>query len=96
MSDTQKMRPVGNSGKPAALAWQTPFETPPFAEILPEHFLPASSGLCDHSAEIGRSPTIPRADFANTSPLERSGKLLSIVSACLRPGVGAPNRRSWR
>ena len=33
--------------------WQTPFETPPFGEIKPEHFLPAfDQAFADHSAEI--------------------------------------------
>ena len=64
--------------------WQTPFETPPFAEITPEHFLPAfEQAFADHSAEIAaitHDPATP--DFANTiTALERSGKLLSKVSA---------------
>src|SRR5229473_1144602 len=49
-------------------AWQTPFETPPFAEIAPEHFLPAfEQAFADHTAEITAityDPTTP--DFANT------------------------------
>src|SRR3977135_688024 len=69
---------------PLLKAWQTPFETPPFAEIAPEHFLPAfEQAFVDHSAEIAaitHDPSTP--DFANTiTALERSGKLLSKVSA---------------
>ena len=38
---------------PLLKAWQTPFETPPFAEIVPEHFLPAfEQAFADHSAEV--------------------------------------------
>src|SRR5438552_1061581 len=38
---------------PLLKAWQTPFETPPFDEILPEHFLPAfERAFADHSAEV--------------------------------------------
>ena len=38
---------------PLLMAWQTPFETPPFAEISPEHFLPAfERAFADHSAEV--------------------------------------------
>src|ERR1700716_1261507 len=69
---------------PLLKAWQTPFETPPFAEIAPEHFLPAfEQALVDHSAEVAAITHDPSApDFANTiTALERSGKLLSKVSA---------------
>ena len=38
---------------PLLKPWQTPFETPPFAEIEPEHFLPAfEQAFVDHAAEI--------------------------------------------
>ncbi len=86
---------------PLLRGWQTPFETPPFDEIKPEHFLPAfEQAFADHSAEIGAIVHDPAApDFDNTiTALERSGKLLSKVSAvfyaawCRR----TPIRRSWR
>src|SRR5437588_6388483 len=72
--------------------WQTPFETPPFAEIAPEHFLPAfEQAFADHTAEvtaITHDPATP--DFANTiTALERSGKLLSKVSAVFYDLVSA-------
>src|SRR6201987_4845727 len=69
---------------PLLKAWQTPFETPPFAEILPEHFLPAfERAFADHTAEVTAITHDPAApDFDNTiTALERSGKLLSKVSA---------------
>jgi peptidyl-dipeptidase Dcp len=77
---------------PLLKAWQTPFETPPFAEIAPEHFLPAfEQAFADHSAEIAaitHDPATP--DFANTiTALERSGKLLSKVSAVFYDLVSA-------
>src|SRR4051812_19721230 len=77
---------------PLLKAWQTPFETPPFAEIAPEHFLPAFvQAFADHSAEIAaieHDPATP--DFANTiTALERSGKLLSKVSAVFYDLVSA-------
>src|SRR5207253_7549161 len=70
----------------------TPFETPPFAEIEPEHFLPAfEQAFADHAAEIQaitHDPTLP--DFANTiTALERSGKLLAKVSAVFYDLVSA-------
>src|SRR3954452_20717657 len=77
---------------PLLKPWQTPFETPPFAEISPEHFLPAfERAFADHSAEIAAITHDPSApDFANTiTALERSGKLLSKVSAVFYDLVSA-------
>src|SRR5437762_5937932 len=93
MSETQQ--PAAASEPPAnplLLPWTTPFETPPFAEIAPEHFLPAfEQAFADHSAEIAaitHDPSTP--DFANTiTALERSGKLLSKVSAVFYDLVSA-------
>ena len=72
--------------------WRTPFETPPFAEILPEHFLPAfEQAFADHAAEIAAIAHDPAApDFANTiTALERSGKLLSKVASVFYDLVSA-------
>src|SRR5438445_9725306 len=93
MSDTE--HPAASAEAPAnplLLPWTTPFETPPFAEILPEHFLPAfERAFADHSAEIAAITHDPSApDFANTiTALERSGKLLSKVSAVFYDLVSA-------
>ena len=77
---------------PLLVPWQTPFETPPFSEIAPEHFVPAfERAFADHSAEIAaitHDPSTP--DFANTiTALERSGKLLNKVSAVFYDLVSA-------
>src|SRR5712672_376780 len=77
---------------PLLKAWQMPFDTPPFAEIAPEHFLPAfEQAFVDHSAEVAaitHDPSEP--DFANTvTALERSSKLLSKVSAVFYDLVSA-------
>src|SRR6201999_3217936 len=80
------------AANPLLQPWQTPFETPPFAEIAPEHFLPAfEQAFADHSAEIAAITNDPAAaDFANTvTALERSGKLLSKVSAVFYDLVSA-------
>src|SRR5271156_6668018 len=77
---------------PLLKPWQTPFETPPFAEIAPEHFLPAfEQAFADHSAEIAAITHDPAApDFANTiTALERAGKLLYRVSAVFYDLVSA-------
>src|SRR5213075_2078913 len=77
---------------PLLKPWQTPFETPPFDAIVPEHFLPAfERAFADHSAEVDaitHDPAVP--DFANTvTALERSGKLLSKVAAVFYDLVSA-------
>src|SRR5690242_13460814 len=80
------------SSNPLLKAWQTPFETPPFAEIAPEHFLPAfEQAFADHAAEVAAIAHDPSApDFANTiTALERSGKLLTKVSAVFYDLVSA-------
>jgi peptidyl-dipeptidase Dcp len=77
---------------PLLTAWQTPCETPPFAEIAPEHFLPAfEQAFADHAAEIAAITHDPSApDFANTvTALERAGKLLARVSAVFYDLVSA-------
>src|SRR5881227_1732230 len=93
MSGIQQVPLVAQAqANPLLRAWQTPFETPPFAEIEPEHFLPAfEQAFADHAAEIAaitHDPTLP--DFANTvTALERSGKLLSKVAAVFYDLVSA-------
>src|ERR1700692_3292607 len=77
---------------PLLRPWPTPCEPPPFAEIAPEHFLPAfEQAFADHAAEVAaitHDPSEP--DFANTvTALERSGKLLSKVSAVFHDLVSA-------
>ena len=77
---------------PLLKAWVTPFATPPFDEIKPEHFLPAfEQAFADHSAEIAAITNDPTAaDFANTiTALERSGKLLSKVASVFYDLVSA-------
>src|ERR1700737_50544 len=77
---------------PLLQAWQTPFETPPFANIAPEHFLPAfEQAFADHAAEIAAITHDPaQPDFANTiTALERSGKLLSKVASVFYDLVSA-------
>src|SRR5882757_1140360 len=92
MSETQANASISAEGNPLLRPWQAPFETPPFAEIAPEMFLPAfEQAFADHAAEIAaitHDPTQP--DFANTvTALERSSKLLSKVSAVFYDLVSA-------
>src|SRR5260370_39428281 len=93
MSET--LPPAASSqtpSNPLLKAWQTPFEAPPFAEIVPEHFMPAfEQAFADHAAEIAAITHDPSApDLANTiTALERSGKLLSKVSAVFYDLVSA-------
>src|ERR1700731_2113257 len=93
MSETQQMTAAPqDQPNPLLQPWQTPFETPPFAAIAPEHFLPAfERAFADHAAEIVAIEHDPAApDFANTiTALERSGKLLAKVSAVFYDLVSA-------
>ncbi|OJU26113.1 MAG: peptidase M3 [Nitrobacter sp. 62-13] len=93
MSDTPQSPPSATGpDNPLLKAWQTPFQTPPFGEIAPEHFLPAfEQAFADHAAEVAAIAHDPSApDFANTiTALERSGKLLTKVSAVFYDLVSA-------
>jgi peptidyl-dipeptidase Dcp len=93
MSDTPQSPPsAAGPDNPLLKAWQTPFQTPPFGEIAPEHFLPAfEQAFADHAAEVAAIAHDPSApDFANTiTALERSGKLLTKVSAVFYDLVSA-------
>jgi len=93
MSESSEMAAASKAqANPLLKAWQTPFETPPFPEIAPEHFLPAfEQAFADHAAEIVAIEHDPAApDFANTiTALERSGKLLSRVAAVFYDLVSA-------
>src|SRR5580704_5932729 len=84
--------PVSGSANPLLRPWQTPFETPPFAEIAPDQFLPAfEQAFADHAAEVAAITHDPaQADFDNTiTALERSGKLLSKVASVFYALVSA-------
>lgn len=90
MSDPRQT--TDSETNPLLQAWVTPFATPPFDEIKPEHFLPAfERAFADHSAEIAAITNDPAApDFANTvTALERSGKLLNKVAAVFYDLVSA-------
>src|ERR1700741_2009795 len=93
MSETQHAAAAPEAGaNPLLMAWQAPPQPPPFDAIKPEHFLPAfEQAFADHSAEVDaitHDPATP--DFANTiTALERSGKLLSKVSAVFYDLVSA-------
>src|SRR2546430_3125919 len=93
MSEILQTADLPEAGEnPLLRPWQTPFETPPFAEIEPEHFLPAfEQAFVDHAAEVAAITHDPSApDFANTvTALERSGKLLSRVAAVFYDLVSA-------
>jgi peptidyl-dipeptidase Dcp len=93
MSETlETAAPSQAQANPLLKPWQTPFETPPFAEIVPEHFLPAfEQAFADHSAEIAAITHDPaQPDFANTiTALERSGRLLSKVASVFYDLVSA-------
>jgi peptidyl-dipeptidase Dcp len=73
-----------NMDNPFFKEWKTPFQTPPFAEIKVEHYLPAfEEGIRYQKAEVdaiinnAEEPT-----FVNTiEAMEKSGRLLTKVSS---------------
>ena len=72
--------------------WLTPEAVPPFAEIKPEHFLPAyERAFAEHDAEIAEIAASPAApDFTNTiEALERSGRALKRLENVFHLLVGA-------
>jgi peptidyl-dipeptidase Dcp len=92
MSETSEANPAPPETNPLLIAWQTPHQTPPFAAINTEHFMPAfERAFIDHAAEIAaitHDPAVP--DFDNTiTAMERSGKLLTKVSAVFYDLVSA-------
>ena len=69
---------------PLMMAWATPFQTPPFADILPGHFAPAfTAGMVAHLVEIDAIVADPAsATFQNTlHALEMSGEALSKAAS---------------
>jgi peptidyl-dipeptidase Dcp len=93
MSETSENPAISPAqANPLLKPWQTPLETPPFRDIVPEHFLPAfEQAFADHAAEVAAITLDPATpDFANTiTALERSGKLLSKVSSVFYDLVSA-------
>ena len=70
------------SNNPFFEIWDTPFGTPPFAKIRPEHFLPAyERAFAEHAREIAAIATDAEAPtFENTIvALEKSARALSRV-----------------
>src|SRR5262249_56597352 len=64
MSDVSQSAP--GTANPLLSAWQTPFETPPFDQIVPEHFLPAfHEAFADHTPEIEAIQNDPAAPPVN-------------------------------
>ena len=92
MSETLKNGSLARSSQPAPAAVADAVRDPAIREFRPEHFLPAfERAFADHTAEIEAIANDPAApDFANTiTALERSGKLLSRVSAVFYDLVSA-------
>ena len=68
---------------PLLAEWDTPFQTPPFSQIKPEHFEPAvDAAIACSRAEIEAIVTNPaKPTFGNTIlALERNGALLDRVT----------------
>ncbi len=71
------------ANNPLLTKWNTPYETPPFDKIKPEHYLPAYKYAISVAKEEIRliKQTKSAATFANTiEAIERSGMLLTKIS----------------
>ena len=91
MSQAPSTRPASGDN-PLLASWDTPFETPPFAAIRPEHFGPAFAAAFDeHRREVAAiAAEAATRNFDNTvAALERSGRALARVSAIFFALVGA-------
>ncbi|TDQ18553.1 peptidyl-dipeptidase Dcp [Algoriphagus boseongensis] len=68
---------------PLLAEFATPFHTPPFQEIKPEHFLPAiKESILEAKKEIEKIKAQPLPTFQNTiEALDQSGKKLGAISA---------------
>jgi len=78
---TMNAQPITEN--PLIKPWNTPFETPPFNEIKPEHYVPAFKYALKMAREDIRyiKQTKGPASFKNTiEALEQSGMLLSRIS----------------
>ncbi|MGV8038851.1 MAG: M3 family metallopeptidase [Thermoanaerobaculaceae bacterium] len=77
---------------PLLQEWKTPFGVPPFAEIKPEHFMPAiEQGMAEQKKEIAAIVDNPAAaTFANTvEAFDASGELLAKAMSVFQNLVGA-------
>jgi peptidyl-dipeptidase Dcp len=79
-------------GNPLLSPWETPYETPPFGAIRPEHFRSAfEHAMADHMVQVEAIAAAPDApSFANTiAALERCGRTFNGVNAVFRALAGA-------
>ncbi|HEY4126304.1 MAG TPA: M3 family metallopeptidase [Rhizomicrobium sp.] len=70
------------STNPFFESWNTPFATPPFSQIRPEHFHPAyERAFAEHAREIAAIAENPAApSFGNTiEAIEKSGRMLARI-----------------
>ncbi len=82
--DTQQTENKANMENPLLVEWNTPFNTPPFNKIKPEHYIPAFKEAIKHEEEAVQSiiNNKEEANFDNTIyALEDAGMLLDRVSS---------------
>jgi peptidyl-dipeptidase Dcp len=81
-----------NKSNPLLESWTTPFQTPPFERIKPEHFPPAfEQAIAEHRSEINAiADSTAAPTFANTiDAMELSGHRLNDVAAAFYNLTGA-------
>ena len=80
---TKLSKTKAKPANPLLMKWRTPFKMPPFADIVPEHYLPAfKAAFAEHRAEIKAIATATsKATFNNTIvALEKAGESLNRVA----------------
>ena len=78
-----KAVPATTEKNPLLIEWNTPFQTPPFTQIKPEHYIPAFKEAIDEAQQellaIQQNPETPT--FANTIvAMDRAGEKLNRVA----------------
>jgi putative CocE/NonD family hydrolase len=79
----QILKPTSLTMNPLLESFKTPYETAPFDQIQPEHFLPAiQTAIEEAKVEIEQIKAVQNPNFENViEALDRSGNKLSIISS---------------
>ena len=92
MAKTVSAKKPTKPQNPLLAKWRTPFKLPPFAEIRPEHYLPAfKASFAEHRADIRAiASATSKPSFANTIvALEKAGDTLTRVAEVFYNLAGA-------
>ena len=88
MSETQETTATARGQvNPLLQAWQTPFETPPFADVVPEHFLPAfEQAFADHAAHLALHGTLHLLGYDHQ--IDAEAEAMEAMERSIMAGLG--------